>query len=331
MRAAVTQRPGGPIPVVEIPDPAPAQGEALVQVKAASVNRLDRMVFDGAGLGRAAAFPLIQGIDAAGVVVAGEGFEAGTPVVAKPAEACGVCGPCGAGRDADCAAVSIMGIHRPGGFAELVAVPEANLVPTPPALAFGQAAAAAHVHPVVLRMLRAAEVQPGETVLVTGAAGAIGLAGVQLGVALGARVVATCSTEEKASVVRNLGATVFTSRDGALAAELSEIDVVVDGTGDPGVLGPALSALAVGGRLVVVGTHGGGKLEVDLGVMYRRRQRIIGSAGSSRADFADAYRLIAEHAIEPMVSDTISLDEVEKGMEMVLDRSRVGKVVVAIG
>ena len=89
MRAAVTQRAGGPIVVRDVPAPELRSGEVLVRVRAASVNPLDRAVYDGRGMGAAAQFPLIQGVDAAGVLETGGGAVlAGKPVVVKPSIAC---------------------------------------------------------------------------------------------------------------------------------------------------------------------------------------------------------------------------------------------------
>jgi D-arabinose 1-dehydrogenase-like Zn-dependent alcohol dehydrogenase len=336
MRAAITRAPNGPITFEEVADPVAGAGEVLVAVYAASVNRLDRAVYEGKGLGRAATFPLIQGLDAAGVLHHGGDLERGTRVVVKPTAPCGRCRWCQAGRDADCTEAKLLGIHRPGGFAEYVTVPEKNVFPMPSSMSYEAAAAAAHVFPVVLRGLRAAGLTAGETVFVTAGAGAIGSAAIQLTRALGARVLATCSTETKAKAAIGLGATVLMARGEKLQRLILDhtdgtgVDVVLDGSGDPAVVSPALDALGRGGRFVVVGTLSAQPLGLDLGRLYLKRQRIIGSASSSMVDFGDAFALMAQHHIEPMIGATHPLEQIESAFESVVDRTRIGKTVVTV-
>lgn len=336
MRAAITHAPNGPITIQEVADPVAAGGEALVEVHAASVNRLDRAVYEGRSLGRAATFPLIQGLDAAGVILSGGEYDKGTRVVIKPAAPCGRCRWCRSGRDADCTGALLTGIHRPGGFAEYVAVPEANVFPIPATMTYEEAAAAAHVFPVALHMIRTAGLSKGETVFVTAGAGAIGSAAIQLARALGAEVLAACSTEAKAAAASRLGATVLTTRGEDLERSILEhtngsgIDVVLDGSGDAEVVVPARDALGRCGRFVVVGTFSPQPLELDLAALYQKRQRFMGSASSSMVDFKDAYALLTQHQIEPVIGAIYPLERIVTAFESVADRSRIGKTVIAV-
>jgi NADPH:quinone reductase-like Zn-dependent oxidoreductase len=334
MRAAVTAAAGGPIGVTTVDDPVAGEGETLVEVHAASVNRLDRAVFEGVGIGRFARFPLIQGIDAAGVALSGA--LQGHRVVVKPSAPCGECRFCDLDRDADCTSSTVMGIHRSGGFAESVVVPSHTVFAVPESLSFEEAAAAAHVHPVTLRMIRTAGVAEGETVLVTGAAGAVGLAAVQLSTALGARAIGVCSTEAKAEAVRAQRGTAVVVGAGDLEAEIREltdgagVDVVLDSTGHPEVAAVAAATMGRGGRFVVVGTHVGSRLEIDLSRLYTMRQRFLGSAGSGLADFGDAFELMDRAGIRPVVGAAHGLDEVEAALGELGDRSRIGKPIIRI-
>lgn len=332
MRAAVTSAAKGPIDLSTVDEPVPAEAESLVEVHASSVNRLDRAVYEGSGIGRFARFPLIQGIDAAGVALSGP--HQGRRVVVKPSAPCGRCRFCEQGRDADCTASSVMGIHRPGGWAEAVVAPSHTVFPIPDQMSFEEAAAAAHVHPVTLRMIRTAEFAAGETVLVTGAAGAIGLAAVQLVSALGGRVIGVCSTGAKAEAVRAQGGTAVVAGSGELEAAIREltegVDVVLDSTGNPEVVAAAAATMGRGGRFVVVGTHAGSRLEIDLSRLYTQRHRFLGSAGSSLADFADAYELIGKAGIHPVIGVIHPLEGVEAALDEVVDRSRIGKPVVRV-
>ena len=338
MRAAVTAGPGGPIEVTEVDEPGWRSGEVLVRVKAASVNRLDRMVFErGVGPGGPATFPLIQGIDAAGVVENGSGSTpTGLRVVVKPSIPCKRCRWCRAGRTADCAESTSFGIDRQGGFAELISVPRTNLVKLPDAVSFVSGAAAAHTHAVVLRMIRAAGELPSDPItMVTGAGGALGTAAVQLATALGHRVIAVASTDEKLLATRDLGALVGLNRvtgdlvdDVMTTTEGGGVDLVLETTGVPNVIAEAHRALGRCGALVLVAAVPGATLKVNALETYRSRHRIIGSANSNLTDFTDVYGILDEHSIEPVVASTFPLERAAAAMEAVAERSRIGKIVI---
>lgn len=341
MKAAVTAGVGGPMEMTDVPDPGRRSGEVLVRVRAASVNRLDRMIFErGVGPGGPVTFPLIQGIDAAGVVEAGSGSTpTGLRVAVKPSIPCRRCRWCKAGRSADCVGATSFGIDRQGGFAELLSVPRGNLVKLPDEVSFVSGAAAAHTHAVVLRMIRAAgELPPDAVVLVTGAGGALGTAAVQVATALGHRVIAAASTDAKLLAARDLGALVGLNRmTGDLVEDVMTstgdlgVDLVLETTGAPDVIAEAHRSLGRGGALVLVAAVPGATLEIGALETYRSRHRIIGSANSHLADFNDVYKLLASHSIEPVVAETFRLDEAADAMDAVTDRSRIGKVVIEIG
>jgi acryloyl-coenzyme A reductase len=339
MRAAVTPEPLGAISVQDVPDPERSVGEIVVRVRAASVNRLDRAVYEGKGMGGVARFPLIQGVDAAGVVETGMGpFEEGMRVVVKPTVACRRCLSCRRGRQADCSDAKTFGIHRQGGFAELLCVPRSNLFPLPDEVTFAEAAAAAHIHPIALRMIRSAGRLPRDaTLMVTGAGGALGTAAVQLASTMNVKVVAVASSNEKLEVAGRNGATMLANRaelgDGFVeavrfATDGTGADLVIETTGAQDVIGEAYGSLARGGTLVLVGSQPGAHLDLDVLTLYRNRRRVIGSSGSDRDDFADSFRMLAEHDLHPVISATFRLDQTQEAMDAVLERSRIGKVVI---
>ena len=341
MRAAVTAGPGGPIEVTEVPDPVRRSGEVLVRIEAASVNRLDRMIFErGLGPGGPVAFPLVQGIDAAGIVESGSGSTpTGLRVVVKPSIPCRRCRWCRAGRAADCTASTSFGIDRQGGFAELISVPRTNLVRLPDEVSFVSGAAAAHTHAVVLHMIRSAGLLPPDPItMVTGAGGALGTAAVQIASALGHRVIAVASTDEKLLSTRDLGALVGLNRvtgdlvDDVMASTDGQgVDLVLETTGASDVIAEAHESLGRCGVLVLVAAVPGATLRINALETYRSRHRIIGAANSNLADFTDVYRMLAEHAIEPIVAKTFRLEDAATAMDAVTDRNRIGKVVIEIG
>ena len=341
MRAAVTAGPGGPIELTDVPDPERKSGEVLVRIEAASVNRLDRMVFErGVGPNGPVAFPLVQGIDAAGIVESGSGSTpTGLRVVVKPSIPCRRCRWCRAGRAADCTASTSFGIDRQGGFAELISVPRTNLVRLPDEVSFVSGAAAAHAHAVVLHMIRSAGVLPPDPItMVTGAGGALGTAAVQIAAALGHRVIAVASTDEKLLATRDLGAMVGLNRvtgdlvdDVMTSTDGQGVDLVLETTGASDVIAETHESLGRCGVLVLVAAVPGATLRINALEMYRSRHRIIGAANSNLADFSDVYRMLAEHTMEPIVAKTFRLEDAATAMDAVTDRNRIGKVVIEIG
>lgn len=336
MRAAVTSAVNTPITVEPVDDPRPRSGEVLVRVHAASVNRLDRAVYEGKGIGRSATFPLIQGIDAAGVIEAGSGSApTGTRVVVKPSIACRRCRSCRGGRPADCEDARIFGIHRQGGFAELLSVPRTNVVRLPDSLTYAEGAAAAHTHAVALHMIRSAgDVGDGTSMLVTGAGGALGTAAVQIGAALGAHVVAAASSKAKRDTAAAIGASAVVASTGDHTVErirdhtAGGVDITIETTGTSDMIRRGYEALARGGSIVLVAGAPGVELTLDAADMYRTRRSVIGSAGSSDRDFSDVFRLMDEHGIRPIVAATHPLEETQKAMDAILDRDRIGKIVI---
>jgi NADPH2:quinone reductase len=310
----------------------------LVRVHAASVNRLDRAVYEAKGLGKAATFPLIQGIDAAGVIEAGSGSTpTGSRVVVKPTIACRRCRSCRSGRSSDCENARTFGIHRQGGFAEYLAVPRTNVAMLPSSLSFAEGAAAAHTHSVALHMIRrAGDIGPQTTMLVTGAGGALGTAAIQIGASLGAHVVAAASSMAKRDTAASIGASAVVDSTGDHMVERVHehteggVDVTIETTGHTAMITRGFESLARGGSLVLVAGTPDATLSLDAGDMYRSRRSVLGTAGSNDRDFSDVYRLMDEHAIHPVIAATYPLSETQAAMDAILDRDRNGKIVIDV-
>jgi len=172
--------------------------------------------------------------------------------------------------------------------------------------------------------------------LVTGATGALGGAAVQLGSALGHRVVAVASTTEKMEHAAASGADIVVHRSALGTGAVQEAtdgigaDLVIETTGAQDVVVDAHAALARRGRMVLVAAFPGTTLELDVLATYRTRTGVIGSSGSSMRDFVDAFRLIDEHGIDPTVAARFPLDATASALEAVGDRGRIGKVVVEV-
>jgi NADPH:quinone reductase-like Zn-dependent oxidoreductase len=345
MRAVALTEFGGPrhLALLELPVPAPAPDEVLIRVHTVAANRQDTFTMAGRAQARhPVPLPHVLGIDPAGVVVAmGAAVRepvVGTRVVVKPAIACGTCPTCLAGEDDACPSAVNVGVHRAGGMAEYVAVPATNAFPIPDGIGFPAATAIAHSFPVALQMLRErAGLRRGESVLVTGAGGAIGAASVQLAKAIGATVVAAAGGPERVEYVRSLGAdavidyTATPDFAPAVRAVVPDgVDVYVESAGDPAIWAEAMAALGRRGRVVVCGSHAGGQVSLDLNWLFRTRASILGASGSSLRIMAEVLTMAGRGDIVPNIHTVLPLERAAEAFAILAARQNRGKVVLAV-
>ena len=340
MKAVIFDQHGGPdvLRLTEVPDPQIKANEVLVEVRACALNHLDVWVRKGLP-GIKIPLPHILGCDVAGVVrAAGElvtWVKAGDEVMLQPGVACGHCAECLAGRDNMCDGYDIIGSHRDGGYAELVAVPGINVIPKPKNLSWEEAAALPLVTLTAWHMLVArADVQPGEDVLVHAAGSGVGSVGIQIAKLLGARVITTASSEEKLTKARELGAdeTIdYTQADWPKEVRRLTngrgVDVVFEHTGAATWPGSILS-LKKGGRLVTCGATSGFDAKTDLRHVFYRHLTILGSMMGSKADLLAAMKFIDSGKIRAVVDQILPLSEARKAHELMEDRAQFGKLVL---
>jgi acryloyl-coenzyme A reductase len=343
MRAVRITRLGGPEVLVldSIPVPEPAAGEVLIEVHTVAANRQDVFTMHGKANMRELRLPHTPGIDPAGVVAAlGDGvpdLRAGDRVVVKPAIACGNCSFCDAGEDDACQNLANVGVHRPGGMAEYVSVPRSNVFAIPDRLSDPEATASAHSFPVALLLLERAGLTPEDVVLVSGAAGAIGSATIQLAKLQGATVVAAVGGEDRAGIVRDLGADLVIDYGASptWSGQVREafpdgVSVYVEPAGNPAIWDEALKAVGRRGRVAVCGAHAGPIVSLDLAWLFRNRVTVLGCSGSTRASVARALDLLAEGALRPPVDSVRPIEEVRAAFERLIARQNRGKVVLQV-
>jgi NADPH2:quinone reductase len=307
--------------VTKLPDPDPGAGEALVRIKASAVNPLDSIVRTG-NFPIAKEPPLILGEEATGIVERnGPGFKAGEQVIVY-----------GGG----------LGVFRDGTWAELVAAPASSLRRLPDGISFEEGAALTNVGVTAYGALRTAELKAGETLVVLGATGGVGSAGVQIGKAIGARVIAVVSTAGKAARLQALGADhVAPLSVGPLAEQVQKLtegkgaNVVLDTVGGD-VTGHALSSLAPFGRLVHLGYSAGTTLTIDSLDLISKPSTIIGfniflvPAERSEKDIDEVIALAAQAKYRAVVDRTFPMSEVAEATRYLDERKAVGKVVLTI-
>jgi len=341
MQAVRIHAHGGPevLQYESVPDPVPRAHEVLVQVRACALNHLD--LWNRKGLPRPAVnLPLILGSDIAGQVVAvGElvdDVRPGDAVMVNPGVSCGHCAQCLSGRDNLCPRYHLLGAGRDGGYAQLVAVPRANLVPKPDNLSFVEAAAVPLVFLTAWHMLVSrARVQPGEDVFIWGAGSGVGSAAIQIAKLHGAEVIASASTDEKLAKARELGAdhTVnYVEKD--LVAEVRRIvapskgvEVVVDHVGEA-TWDASVRCLANGGRLVTCGATTGYDVRVDLRHLFYRRLELLGSTMGSKGALHRIARLVELGQLRPVIDRVLPLDQAREAHRLLEERKAFGKVVL---
>jgi len=323
MRAVIVEEPGGPesLVVADVPDPEPGPGEVVVRVAAAGVNRADLLQRQG-NYPPPPGTTDVLGLECSGVVESlGEGVT-GLSV-----------------GDEVCALLS------GGGYAEKVVVPAGQAVPIPGGLSLVRAGAVPETFATVWsNVFMLAGLEAGQTLLVHGGASGIGTTAIQLAKAFGARVITTVGSAEKAQTVRELGADLVVNyRDEdfvEVAKEAGGADVVLDIMGAK-YLGRNVSALARGGRIVVIGMQGGVKGELNLGALLAKQGTVSATSLRFRpreekaaimADLVErVWPLIADGTLGPIVHETVPLDRVADAHRILEESSHVGKVVLEIG
>lgn len=342
MRAVVLREYGGPevLRIEDVPDPVPGPGEVVVEVHAVTVNQsLDLKVRED-GSSRGVVLPHVLGVDPAGVVVAVApdvtGVAVGAHVAVVPHIRCGRCEFCLSGHSERCPDSRHIGVHRWGGYAEYVAAPAANLVPLPEHLGFAEAAVILRHAPTAFNLLRTlAEVREGDWVLVMGATGGLGAAGVQVARLLGATVVAGAGAPERvAAALRNGAHHGIDYRAEDLTQAVTRVsdgrgvDVVFENISDPTLWPKAFASLRHGGRLVTAGAHGGGTVPLDVRRLYGRRLRVIGGAGASPRDVESAVEAAGRGELTALIDRVLPLDEAAAAHTLASSGALVGKVVL---
>lgn len=323
MKAIQISEPGGPEVLVwaDAPDPVPAAGEVLIAVTASAVNRADLLQRGGFYPPPPGASPIL-GLECSGRIAAlGEGVT-GWNV-----------------GDEVCALLS------GGGYAELVTVPAGQVLPAPKGIDLVSAAGLPEtVCTVWSNVFMAAGLQPRETLLVHGGGGGIGTTAIQLGKALGARVVATTGSPQKAARCRELGAdATIDYRDEDFVTRLAEItaghgaDVILDVMG-ASYLERNIEALAVNGRLVIIGLQGGARGALDLGKLLPKRAAIIvtslrGRPVAEKSAIVSAVRehvwpLTADGSLTVVADQRFPLSEAAAAHRLVESSGHVGKVLL---
>jgi len=332
----------GPPEVLKIrdaPDPIAGAGEVLVRVRACSVNRTLDLETREKGAGFGVTLPHISGADPCGEVVA-VGADVTSPhvgqrVAVSPMLTCGACPMCRRGTENACLNLKILGVHRHGGYAELVRAPAGNALPLPDGLSYEEAACLPLSYAVAWHLLVVlARVALGDVVLIMAAGSGLGVAGIQIAKLRGARVLAAAGSDEKLERARSLGADAginYSTSD--LAQEVRRLtdgwgaDVVFENIGTA-TWDRSLASLARTGRLVTCGTHGGSQATIDIRALYRHHVSLLFSAGFTRGTLEEVIRRAGKGELRAVIDRTLPLAEAAAAQRYVFDRKNFGKVIL---
>lgn len=325
MQAITLPESGGPDALVpaEVDAPTAGPGELLLDVVAAGVNRAD--VLQRQGHYRVPeGGSTLPGLEVSGTVAAlGEGvtgWSVGDPVCA---------------------------LLTGGGYAEQVAVPAGQVLPVPTGIELRDAAALPEVVCTVWsNVFLTANLQPGEVLLVHGGSSGIGTMAIQLAREVGAHVAVTAGTPEKLAACTGLGAEIAINyREQDFVEELRAAtdghgaDVILDSIGAK-YLARNVEALAVNGRMVVIGMQGGTKAELDIGGLLRKRAAIIGTTlrarpAAEKATIVAAVRehvwpLVEEGRVRPIIHERFPLDRAADAHRLMEESSHIGKILLDV-
>ena len=334
MKAAVITEHGGPGSIqykTDFPDPTPAADEVLVRVRACTLNYHD--IFTRRGMpGIKVPMPAIMGLDFAGDIVAlGAGvrdWKVGERVLIDPVDRVGPGG--------------LVGEVRPGGLAELCAVPTHHLVRLPSGVSYEDAACLPVAYGTAIRMMfTVGEIKANDRILILGASGGVGTASVLLSKLVGAEVIACASSAPKLERLKNIGADHvidYTKEDFVkwVYAKYTKphrrkfeggVDVVVNFTGGDTWV-PSLKVVHRRGKVLTCGATAGFDPKEDLRYIWSFEIQVLGSNSFMREDLVQLLALIEQGRLKPIVDKELPLSQVNEAFRLIEEREVFGKVVL---
>jgi NADPH:quinone reductase-like Zn-dependent oxidoreductase len=325
----------------DFPTPEPGDGQVLVKLEAAALNRVDLWTRNGYP-GIKLEYPHIPGADGActiaGIGPCVSGRNIGDRVVINSNLSCGQCPACIAGQDNRCREWHLLGETVRGTYAEYVAVPAVNVYPIPAGFESRLAAGAALVyHTAWHSLLTRGELKPGESVLIVGASGGVNTASIQIARFAGATVYVVGSNAEKLAKAEELGANylIDRSKDDNWSKTIYTmtgkrgVDVVVDNVGT--TFPSSFRAASKGGRILTVGNSGGPKFEIDNRFIFSKHLSILGSSMGTKSEFAKVMELIFSGSLKPVMDRDFPLSDAGLAQQLLENGEQFGKITLSIG
>ncbi len=342
MKAVVFEQHGGPevLEYRDIPEPEIGGNDVLVKVRAIGCNFND--IWARRGLpGVKVILPHVSGSDASGEVVAAgsevRDVNVGDEVVVHPSLSCRNCEACARGDDFFCRQFRIYGFQTgplDGSHAEYVRVPAYNVVPKPKNVSWEEAASLPLVLLTSWRMLHSrARLQPGQVVLVWGAAGGLGTMAIQIAKLHDAEVIAVANSDRKLEEAKALGADHLVNRTSEDVLEAVRkvsrpgVDVVFEHVGEAS-WETSVAALKWGGTLVTCGATTGFVAKTDIRFLWNKQLNFLGSHMGNKAELLEGLRFVEQGRIRPVVSQVFPLQEAARAQTLMEESESIGKLVL---
>ena len=347
MKAMVLHGMGQPLRLEDVAMPTAGPADVLVRVRACGIGLT--VVNLIATPGRVTAYPRIPGHEIAGDVVA-TGTAVRTVKVGQRVTnhfylTCGQCRQCRAGRETLCLDPrGNVGSATDGGYAEYVVLPERNTVPIPDGVSYVDAAVASDAIATPYHAChKEARLSPGDSVLIIGAGGGVGIHMVQMARLCGARVLAADIGDDKLALAKSMGADeIIDARNANLADKVRAltdslgVDAVIDIVASRATLEAGLQALAMGGRLVIIGAQPKSVYGADPGFtvnpieFLHRGLELHSSRYVNAAEIAQTLELVRQQRIKPVVTQTFALERVEEAHDLIRRNATAGRLALTI-
>lgn len=330
MKAIVIRKHGGPevLSYEEIDELQPAKGHAIVRVSYCAVNHLDIWVRNGLP-GRQVSFPHILGCDISGTLVNGFGnFKKGEKVVVYPAVESGV-------PRVSFSLIGGFSKYR-GGYAELVQVPQKNIVKKPSWLTDVEACALNVSYLTAWNMLERSKCKKEDTVLIWGANSGVGSAAILLAKAKGLRIITVASSGSKADFAKKLGAefVIDRSKSDVMSEVLkytnqNGVDSVIDHIGAK-TWPVSIEVLKVGGRMVACGTTTGGDASINIRSFYSKEAYIIGAYLGKKSQLMALHKFMRLKKIKPIIDSVFDLKDTQLAHQKMENSLQLGKIILKV-
>ena len=322
----------------ELPEPDCTPNKVKINIKASALNHLD--IWVRIGLPRLPVpLPIILGSDGAGTIIEVDSkiteYKIGDDVVIQPGIFCKECKYCTAGKENLCLEYGILGETENGTQAEYVVLDPVNVHLKPEHLSYEESASMPLVFMTAYQMLiKRAQLQQNETVLVYGGSSGVGSAAIQICRELGAKVIATAGNDGKCDYSENMGAhhTVNHNQDNWLnevkkITDQRGVDVVFEHIGSA-TWKQSLRILAKGGRIVTCGATTGPDVNINLAHLFMKQHSILGSSMSDIQSFNEVMNKISEKKYTPIIDKIFPMEDIRLAHEHIEERQQMGKVIV---
>lgn len=341
MRAMVTEKPGDydVMRMRDLPLPPLGPREVLVRNFASGVCYHDHLLRVGI-MKRGVPYPLILGHEGAGVVEAvGSDVRMHKPgdrvACTQWTEACGYCRFCRTNREPLCSQRQLFGHNRDGTYANFFKIQDDSLLPLPDEISFEHGAILSCAIGTCLAAIRdVGRTQAGDTLLVTGAGGGLGVHAIQVAKLCGAFVVAQTTSPEKVPLIREMGADeAVVARNGLFADEVRRVtggegvDVVCDNVGAP-VFQEALRSCARGARYVLVGELTGDQVAFNTARLFLKGVSLLATMSTSRTQLRDVIDLVRRRRLRPTITERFELEEAPRVHRLMVEKKLTGRVVL---